>query len=101
GNRELGPDERRSFWQRIRASALLDIELDLLKAVEPGSIDWRRVICSPHDFSGAPANLNEIYQHMAGTPARILKLAVQASDATDCIAVFDLLKRARADQREM
>ena len=102
GNRELGPDERKKFWQRTQAeSALLDIELNLLKAVEPGSIDWSRVICSHHDFSGAPANLNEIYQHMAGTPARILKLAVQASDATDCIAVFDLLKRARADLREM
>ncbi len=102
GNRELGPDEQRNFWQRIRVEkTLLDIELNLLRAVEPGMMDWNRVICSHHDFSGVPANLNEIYNEMVQTPARILKLAVHASDVTDCLAVFDLLKRARADCREM
>jgi 3-dehydroquinate dehydratase / shikimate dehydrogenase len=102
GKRELGPDERRTFWQRIAVEkALLDIELNLLKAVEPGAIDWSCVICSHHDFSSVLRDLNEIYNEMVQTPARILKLAVHASDVTDCLAVFDLLKRARADRREM
>ena len=102
GNRELGQDERRSFWQRIQVEdALLDIELNLLRAMDMGSIDWNRMICSHHDFSGVTPSVNESYTEMVKTPARILKLAVHANDVTDCLALFDLLKRARADRREV
>jgi 3-dehydroquinate dehydratase / shikimate dehydrogenase len=38
---------------------------------------------------------------MLSTPAQILKLAVQAQDVTDCIPMFQLLARARHEQREM
>ena len=43
----------------------------------------------------------KIYERMAATPARVLKIAVKANDATDCLPVFNLLERARADGREM
>src|SRR5438552_8292434 len=38
---------------------------------------------------------------MSATPARIIKIAVQANDAMDCIPIFHLLERAQRDDREM
>jgi 3-dehydroquinate dehydratase/shikimate dehydrogenase len=38
---------------------------------------------------------------MSRTPARVLKIAVQAKDAIDCLPIFQLLNRAREDGREM
>lgn len=82
---------------------LRDIELDL--ALENprafSHADAQRLICSHHDFSGLLLNAEQIYEQLAGTPARILKLAVQAHDVTDCIPIFQLLDRARCEQREM
>ena len=47
-----------------------------------------QTICSYHDFVGVPADLDQIYQRMAATKARVLKIAVHADDATDCLPVF-------------
>jgi 3-dehydroquinate dehydratase/shikimate dehydrogenase len=84
-----------------------DIELDLAllfrrreAAEQRELLDWSRVICSHHDFEGVPADLEKIYEQMASTPARILKLAVRADDTTACLPVFQLLARAREDGRE-
>jgi 3-dehydroquinate dehydratase / shikimate dehydrogenase len=38
---------------------------------------------------------------MAATEARILKIAVQADDATDCLPLFRLLERAQREGREL
>jgi 3-dehydroquinate dehydratase/shikimate dehydrogenase len=38
---------------------------------------------------------------MRSTPARILKIAVQANDVTDCLKIFSILEQARKDGREM
>jgi len=38
---------------------------------------------------------------MSVTPARILKIAVQAVDATDCLPIFHLLDRAQNEGREL
>ena len=48
-----------------------------------------------------PADLDALYERMARTPARIFKLAVSAHDATDCLALFQLLARARREGREL
>jgi 3-dehydroquinate dehydratase/shikimate dehydrogenase len=64
-------------------------------------IDWRNVICSHHDFDRTPDNLPEIFERMTKTPAGTIKIAVQAGDATDCLAVFDLLDRAKRDRRNV
>ena len=83
------------------------VELDLAErfnSIEnplPLPIDWRRTICSHHDFEGVPRNLEQIYDRLTNTPARVLKIAVQAHDAIDCLPVFHLLERARAEGREM
>lgn len=110
GHTNSDPDARGRFWTALintSGRALLDLELDLVlrfaaeaQTGEP-AIDWSRVICSHHDFTGVPSGLDELYQRMAATPARILKIAVQANDATDCLPVFRLLERAKREGREM
>jgi len=108
GRRALDDATRQSFWtDAIFAASFSDVELDLAEKFNnsetPGSlpIDWSRTICSHHDFVGVPAKLDHIYDRMGRTPARVLKIAVQANDAIDCLPIFQLLERARADGREM
>ena len=107
GRRELDFLSRERFWVSRGDSlkpALLDVEYDLVQHfVEhpPLSWDWDQVICSHHDFQGVPDQLEPLYERMANTPARIVKLAFQAKDTTDCVAVFQLLDRARRDGRKL
>jgi 3-dehydroquinate dehydratase/shikimate dehydrogenase len=95
-------DVRRAFWTRARElrNVLFDVELDLLQDNDP-PFDLGRVICSHHDFTRVPENLDVIYQQMAATPARIIKIAVQANDVADCVSIFKLLERARRERREL
>ena len=95
---------------RTNSDDLWDLELDLAlllqqRAREGNDVqsvcDWRRTICSYHDFAGVPDNLETIYESMAQTESRTLKLAVQADDALDCLPVFHLLDRAHREDREM
>ncbi|HEV2912422.1 MAG TPA: shikimate dehydrogenase [Pyrinomonadaceae bacterium] len=112
GAREIDILNRLAFWVEHflygdQYRGLADIELDLLLLICQSEderwqrLDWTRVICSHHDFTGIPAVLYEIYERMAATPARILKIAVRARQITDCIPVFNLLERARRQGREM
>lgn len=106
GRRGLDDETRQTFWSdAIFSESFFDVELDLAEKLNSSEmslpIDWSRTICSHHDFAGVPAKLDRIYDRMAGTPARVLKIAVQANDATDCLPVFHLLERARTDGREM
>lgn len=85
-----------------------DIELDLALFFRQrenegwqGLLDWSRVICSYHDLRGVPDDLDEIYETIAATPARVMKIAVHARDAVDCLPVFRMLERAARDGREM
>jgi len=99
-------EARRGFWvalKKLTGGDLMDLELDLVQGfdTEKASIDWSRVICSHHDFSGVPSDLDQVYQRMAATPARIVKIAVRANDATDCIPIFHLLERAQREGHEM
>jgi 3-dehydroquinate dehydratase / shikimate dehydrogenase len=106
---DAGADEtRQAFWSAaIFSESYFDVELDLAEKFASSEtapslpIDWSRTICSHHDFAGVPAKLVQIYDRLAATPARVLKIAVQANDATDCLPVFHLLERARTDGREM
>lgn len=81
---------------------LYDIELDVARVLqEKEGLDWSRVICSHHDFTGTAFDIDELYQKMKATSARFIKIAVRALDATDCIAVFKLLERACAEGQEL
>jgi 3-dehydroquinate dehydratase/shikimate dehydrogenase len=107
GRQELNMGARVGFWwfNRPANDGLFDIEFDLAsnKSVFDSvrQPDWSRVICSYHDFIGMPRDLDGLYNRMVETPARILKIAVQAHDAIDCLPVFRLLERALEDKREM
>src|SRR5262245_22215481 len=106
GQRQLSQSERIKFWnqQQPSGSQLIDIELDLAETWmndPPPGLDWSRVICSHHDFTGVPKNLKEIYEQLRATPARIVKVAVKATDATDCLPIFKLLDQARSAGREL
>ncbi len=107
GHRQLDDATRQAFWSAaIFSASFFDVELDLAEKFNANEtsmlpIDWSRTICSHHNFVGVPARLDQIYDRMGRTPARILKIAVQADDAIDCLPVFQLLERAREDGREM
>ncbi len=108
GWRSINQETRRAFWSgAIFSNSFFDVEVDVaeefnsIESSPPLPIDWSRTICSHHDFRGVPRNLDEIYERLASTPARVLKIAVLANDATDCISVFNLLERARKEGREM
>ncbi len=66
-----------------------------------GSCDWKRAIVSYHDFVSVPVDLDAIFELLLSMPAAVLKIAVQAEDATDCIPVFNLLDRAQREGREL
>jgi 3-dehydroquinate dehydratase/shikimate dehydrogenase len=108
GQRQLDEATRQTFWSdAIYSQSFYDVELDLAEKFTSNEtppfrpIDWSRTICSHHDFAGVPQKLEQIYERMCRTPARILKLAVQANDATDCLPVFALLEQAHGDGRAM
>jgi 3-dehydroquinate dehydratase/shikimate dehydrogenase len=108
GHTSIDFEARRRFWSSLDdlpESARIDIELDLVCDLmtrrTASRIDWARVICSHHDFAGVPADLDQIYLRLAATPSGILKIAVQADDATDCLPIFRLLERAQRDGREL
>jgi 3-dehydroquinate dehydratase/shikimate dehydrogenase len=94
-------EERQTFWKTraARGDAIWwDLEADLAQDVSP---DWARTIISHHDFSGVPRDLEKIYERLAQTPARVIKIAVQANEIVDCLSIFRLLKRARSEAREI
>ena len=109
GHRALDYASRSAFWNSRYAEGraeFCDIELDLaaelmLTEAAPVDPDWSRIICSHHDFAGVPTDLERIYELLANTPARILKIAIHADDITDCLPVFHLLERARSEGREL
>lgn len=101
GYRDLTRDERVSFWktQAVRRDSVWwDVEGELAQDLSP---DWSHTIISLHDFSGVPADLETIYDRLAQTPARVLKIALQANEIVDCLPVFQLIGRARSEGREV
>jgi len=110
GHSSVDYEGRRRFWSSLKppaADCLFDLEYDLVQdlssaaSLHPLDADWKQVICSHHDFKGVPPDLEKIYEAIAATPAGIIKIAVQANDAIDCLPIFNLLERARREHREL
>ena len=100
GRRDLTLADRLSFWRNLpnEIAALIqfaDFELDLVEhlAAQTPPIPWHKVICSQHNFDETPANLHEIYERIARTPAAIVKIATKANCIADCLPLFDLMQR--------
>lgn len=114
GRRELEARERLNFWRRtsellsdtgVRARVYADVELDLLESTHAGHLreilKGFTLICSHHDFGQTSPDLGALYERMARTGARVLKIAARAKDVTDCASVLALVERARRDGLEM
>ena len=112
GRREFSIGRRLRFWVILLEELLrdnsnfADVEYDVAEVLTNAEkyltpLPWERVICSYHDFLGILDNLEDIYARMAATKARVLKIAVQVDDITDCIPVLRLLNRAHRDGRGM
>ena len=101
GYRSLTHEVRLAFWKTraLRGEGVWwDVEYDVANELSP---DWSRTIVSHHDFSGVPDDLDQIYERLAQTPARVLKIAVQANEIVDCIPIFNLIDRARSEGRKI
>lgn len=97
-------ETRRKFWreQLGQATTLCDLEYDLVQELaldHQSAIDWSKIICSQHDFACVPENLSAVFEQLAATPAGVIKIAVAAHDATDCLPLFRLLENARKQGR--
>jgi 3-dehydroquinate dehydratase/shikimate dehydrogenase len=105
GHNRLTTTQRLEFWTKWLTSdstLLFDIEFDLLPLIdERSNVDWSRVIVSHHDFNGVPEDIFQIYKRMVTSPAAIGKIALTTNDVVDCLPIFDLLDRARADQKQL
>lgn len=96
GFRTLTDDERNSFWNGADMPFWsADFEEDIIG--DSFSRHLKKKICSFHDFSGVPKNLEEIYERLRKTDADVIKIAVQADDITDTIPIWKLLERAKSD----
>ncbi len=98
GQLDITFNDRLRFWRKSAAwdlVAFADIELDMVEqlAQTKFSIPWHKVICSHHNFDETPANLHEIYDRIARTPAAIVKIATKANRIADCLPLFDLMQR--------
>jgi 3-dehydroquinate dehydratase/shikimate dehydrogenase len=104
GRSNLDLPRRVAFWSKTlkHVDCYFDLELTTTEALaaEQNEFDWTRVICSHHDFASSTANLMEIYRRMEATSSGILKLAVMANDAIDCLPVFDLLEAGETRKRK-
>jgi len=96
-------DARRSFWMRAKElpGVLFDVEFEFVNRSPDLAIDLNRVICSHHDFAGMPADLNQLYEGMAASSAKLIKIAAQAADAVDCLPIFQVIDRARTEGRQL
>ena len=96
-------DARRSFWMRAKElpKVLFDVEFEFINRSPELTIDFNRVICSHHDFTGMPADLDQLYEAMAASSAKVIKIAARAADAVDCLPIFRLLERARTEDRQL
>ena len=101
GHRDSSRAERQAFWTSVAPHVKADwwdVEGDLVAEL---SLNSPRLIVSHHDFTGVPEDLEQIYERLASARAAVVKIAVQANDITDCLAVFHLLDRARSEGREL
>jgi 3-dehydroquinate dehydratase / shikimate dehydrogenase len=121
GGHDLSVSERAAFWRDapellrdvpklsgdefVKDRAFADLELDLLESPHASSLrklfDNFNVICSHHDFQQTPSDLPEIFDRMAQTPARLLKMAARANSIADCVEVLRLVERGRREGREV
>jgi 3-dehydroquinate dehydratase / shikimate dehydrogenase len=99
GKREISKEEREKFWNSGDDYSGADMEEDVVD----NAVYWlyQPVICSHHDLSSVPENLDEIYRRLKAKNIDVIKIAVQADDVTDGLVLMKLLERAKAEKQEL
>jgi 3-dehydroquinate dehydratase/shikimate dehydrogenase len=104
GKTDADHAERLAFWNAFVLNGSLDLrkfwidcEFDLKSQIS--NLSFRKII-SFHDFSNVPQNLNQIYEDMS-VDLDVIKIAVQAGDAADSIAVWKLLEKAKSENKRI
>lgn len=107
GGQFRGSEPERVGWlqQAIDLNAdYIDIEVstakDLLKPVLEAE-KKTRVILSYHDFTKTPEDLNPLYETLREFPSDIIKIVTYAKDINDNLTLFEILKRAKAENRKL
>lgn len=102
GKRQLHIWHRMKFWELFFArnkhrNLYVDFETDLKTAF---NLKTTRSILSYHDFSGGEDKSKWFYEINTLAPNdHILKIAVQANEITDTIAVWKLLEKAKSEEK--
>jgi 3-dehydroquinate dehydratase / shikimate dehydrogenase len=101
-----GDDERlQALRDAIAAGAnYVDIEVstprEFLQPFLEGH-DSSRIILSYHDFSHTPEDLNPLYETMGALPGDVIKIVTYARDLSDNLKMFQLLKRAKKENKKL
>ncbi len=107
GGQWKGSEEERVkiLRQAIEAEAdYVDIETstpkELLKPVLENK-SKTKIILSYHNFSNTMEDLEPLYEIMCELPGDILKIVTYAQDINDNLKIFNLLKRAKKENRQL
>jgi 3-dehydroquinate dehydratase/shikimate dehydrogenase len=105
GKRKLTLAEREEFWIHSHVFEFVewaDLELDFSeeKINRYWGKTFDKVIKSFHDFEKVPSNIVEIYNQVLEN-SELAKIAIQADDITDSIAVWKLLARAKSENKQI
>lgn len=103
GHRPINSAERKLFWAKIHTTLadtdfLVDYESDL---VLPENFNPARAVVSRHYFAEPPASPQAVFDELSLTPARIVKIAVQADQITDALALWHTLDHAKKSGKPM
>ncbi|HLA94574.1 MAG TPA: shikimate dehydrogenase [Pyrinomonadaceae bacterium] len=93
GKRKLSEAERSSFWLGGNEGAFWagDLEEDIIARTNDSA--WRNRICSAHDFSDTVPDMDAIVKRLESTSASHIKIAVQTTQITDAIQLWNLLEK--------
>ncbi len=90
-------EERRTILSEALAlgAEYVDVEWQSSCAELLDRAGGRRIVLSHHDFTGVPADLQDLTRAMLGSGAEIVKVAVMASRLTDCVTLRNLGRNTR------
>lgn len=107
GGQWKGTEEERVqiLRQAIEAKAdYIDIETSTPKELLKSILDNKgksKVILSYHNFTNTMEDLEPLYEIMCELPGDILKIVTYAQDISDNLKIFNLLKRAKKEGRQL
>lgn len=99
GRREFSAEERTAFWNSGIAYEWQDLEEDLIGG--PQSRTSGKCIASFHDFSGVSTDVASIYNRLRAAGCDAVKIAIQAKDAADAIALWKMLEQLESGDKPL